>query len=156
MNHSMKPLAFVDESGYVIPNPTFKEESLKHIKGRFVYTPAEFEQAIRDMNRKQDERRMLADSHYGAHARLAPVGYDTIEDVVDELAGQRETVPSMIASPTRKRKTDGKSERLVTPNISPLPETLNKEQQGMNLTPEERDDLRGIDTAEAVQAMFGK
>lgn len=156
MNHSMKPLAFVDESGYVIPNPTYKEESIKHIKGRFIYTSAEFEEAIRDMNRKQDERRMLADSHYGAHARLAPVEYDTIGDVVDALAGQRETVPSMIASPTRKGKTGGVSQRVVAPNVSPLPESLNKEPQGMNLTPEEREDLHGIDTAEAVQAMFGK
>lgn len=156
LNTTQKPLAFVDESGYVIPNPTFNPESMKHIKGRFIYTKTEFNRAMEDMNRRQDERRMLADQHYGGEAVLMDASYEVIEDEVDRLAGTRETVPSMSASPTRKKKTEGKSEKLTQPNYAPLPDTLDKPQQGMNLTEEEREDLQGIDTADALKAVFGQ
>jgi hypothetical protein len=41
------------------------------------------------------------------------------------------------------------------PNEAPLPESLNMEQRGMNLTEEERADMRGIDVHAAAKAMFG-
>lgn len=156
LNTSQKPLAFVDDSGFVIPNPTFNSESLKHIKGRFIYTQTEFKRAIEEMNKRQDERRILADQHFGADAVLMDASYETIEDEVDRLSGTRETVPSLSASPTRKKKEGGKSEKLTQPNYAPLPDTLNVPQQGINLTEEEREDLQGIDTASAVKAMFGQ
>lgn len=155
LNTSQKPLAFVDESGFVIPNPTFNSESLKYIKGRFIYTQTEFKRAIAEMNQRQDERRQLADQHFGADAVLMDTTYDVIEDEVDRLSGTRETVPSLSATPTRKKKEGGKSEKLTQPNYAPLPDTLNVPQQGINLTEEEREDLQGIDTASAVKAMFG-
>lgn len=150
-----KPLAFVDESGFVIPNPVFSTESLRHIRGRFIYTPSEFKQAVDDMNKKQDERRMLADSHYGADAVQIDPAFEEVTAVIDEMDGQRETVPSMTASPTRKRKTEGKSQKLTQPNYAALPDTLDMPQQGVDLTDEERADLRGIDTSAALTAMFG-
>lgn len=156
MNTSRKPLAFVDESGYVVPNPIFTDESKKHVKGRFVYSATELQNVIADMNRRQDERRRLADDHYGADAILAPVDYDTIEDAIGDLAGTRETIPSFNASPTRTRKTTGQSQKLTQPNYAQLPETLDKPQNGVNLTEEARADLVGIDTAEATRAIFGK
>ena len=155
MNVHSKPLAFVDESGFIIPNPTFNTESMKHIKGRFIYSQTELKQAIADMNRRQDERRALADNHYGGDAVVIDAGYETIEDAHEAMAGQRETIPSLTASPTRKRKTEGPSQKLKQPNYAPLPDSLDKPQQGVNLTEEERADLQGIDTAEAVKAMFG-
>lgn len=156
LNTTQKPLAFVDESGFVIPNPTFNTESLKHIKGRFIYTKTEFKRAIDDMNKRQDERRQLADQHFGGEAVLMDASYETIESEVDRLSGTRETVPSLSASPARKKKEGGKSEKLTQPNYAPLPDTMNAPQQGVNLTDEEREDLQGIDTASALKAMFGQ
>ena len=150
-----KPLAFVDEGGFVVPNPVFSEETLRHIKGRFIYTPAELQQAIADMNRKQDERRMLADSHYGADAVQIDASFEEVTAVINDMDGHRETVPSMTASPNRKRKTEGKSQKLTQPNYAPLPETLDVPQQGVNLTDEEREDLQGIDAGATITALFG-
>lgn len=155
MRPTNKPLAFVDESGFIIPNPTFNNESMKHIKGRFIYTQTELKNAYEEMNRRQDERRALADNHFGAEAIQAPADYEVLGDVIEDLSGTRETVPSLTASPTRKRKTEGASQKLKQPNYAPLPKSLDKPQQGVNLTDEERADLQGIDTADAVKAMFG-
>lgn len=156
MNRFGKPIAFVDESGFIVPNPTFNKESSKHIKGTFIYTQQQLVEAVEAMNRRQDERRMLADNHFGSEAIRAPADYEVIGDVIEDLAGQRETIPSLDASPTRPRKTNGKSMKLSQPNVSQLPETLNVPQQGVNLTPEERADLQGIDVAQATREMFGK
>lgn len=156
MKSTQKPIAFVDESGYIIPNPTFPAESLKYIKGRFIYTETELRRAVAEMKQRQNERRALADEHFGAEAVLMDTAYETIEDEVDRLSGTRETVPSMTASPKRPKKTDGKSNKLTQPNYAPLPENLNEPPRGVDLTDEEREELHGIDTAAAVQAMFGK
>lgn len=155
MNRFGKPIAFVDASGFVVPTPTFNKESLNHIKGTFIYTKEQFDRAVEEMNRLQDERRMLADNHYGADAIRAPANYEVIGDVMEELDGVRETVPSLSASPTRTRKTTGKSLKVQQPNYAPLPETLTVAQQGVGLSEEERADLQGIDVAEATRAMFG-
>ena len=72
------------------------------------------------------------------------------------MDGTRETVPSMTASPNRKKQTQGKSEKLRAPNMADLPDTLHVEPTGVNLSDEEREDLRGIDTNSVVDAMFGK
>lgn len=155
MQHSRKPIAFVDEGGFVVPNPVFSPESNKHVKGRFIYTQAELDAAIADMNRRQDDRRMLADSHYGGDAVQIKPDFEEVTAVIADMDGQRETVPSMTAAPNRPRKTGGKSEKLTQPNLAPLPETLNKPQQGVGLTDEEREELQGVDTNAAIKAMFG-
>ena len=156
MQLNRKPIAFVDESGFIVPNPTFSSESIKHLKGRFLYTPEELRQATEDMNRRQSERRILADKHYGGEAVEVPAAYETIESVIEHMDGTRETVPSMTASPNRKKQTQGKSEKLRAPNMADLPDTLHVEPTGVNLSDEEREDLRGIDTNSVVDAMFGK
>lgn len=154
---TQKPLAFVDKHGFVIPNPTFTDHSIRYMQeGRFIYTATEFKRAVEEMNVRQDERRKLADEHFGADAVLMDANYDNIDDEIDRLSGTRETVPSLSASPKRPRKTEGKSQKLTQPNLAPLPETLNEPQHGVGLTDEEREDLHGIDTAAAVQAMFGQ
>lgn len=151
MRPMTRPLAFVDEGGYIIPNPTFTNESLKHIKGRFIYTKADLDEAIVAMNRKQDERRQLADSHFGAEAVRAPADFEVIGDVIDDMSGTRETIPSFTASPTRKRQSGGASKKLAQPNYSPLPESMHQD------SPVDSDEpIMGIDTSGAVQAMFGK
>lgn len=155
LNTTRKPLAFVDESGFIVPQPTFNDESLKHLKGRFIYTTTELNRAIKEMNERQQERRSVADDLYGSAAIQMNAGYETIGKEIEKLTGERNTVPSFSAPPTRRRQSGGKSEKLTQPNYAPLPEDLNKPQNGMNLTEEERSDLQGIDTAEAVKAMFG-
>lgn len=156
MHTSRKPLAFVDESGFIIPQPTFNDESLKHLRGRFIYTVADLKTAIEEMNQRQEERRHVADNLYGSAAVTMDAGYDVIGDEIKALEGERQTVPSLSAAPTRKRKSGGPSEKLTQPNYAPLPEAMNKPQNGMDLSEEERADLHGIDTAEAVKAMFGQ
>lgn len=156
MQLNRKPIAFVDESGYIVPNPTFSSESIKHLKGCFLYTPEELKQAMDDMNRRQNERRVLADKYYGGEAVEVPASYETIEAVIENMDGVRETVPSMTASPNRKRQTQGKSEKLRAPNMAELPDSLHKEQFGVGLTKEERDNVHGIDAGSVVDAMFGK
>lgn len=150
-----KPIAFVDSTGYVVPNPNFTAESLRYIQGRFIYTQAELEIAMQDMNRRTEERRMVADAHYGADAANMPDDYEVVEDVITGMAGQRDTVPSFTAPPNNPRKTQGKSKKLTAPNVAPMPESLHREPQGVNLTDEERADLQGIDVKETTVAFFG-
>ncbi len=47
---------FVDESGYVVPNPTFTTRINQAFIGAF-YLQADLKFAISEMNRKQEERR---------------------------------------------------------------------------------------------------
>ena len=155
MKHTQRPIAYVDESGYVVPNPTFTESSMRYMKGRYIYTQTELKHAIEDMNRRQDERRRLADKHYGGDAVQTPAEFEVIEEVTEVMDGHRETVPSLTAAPTRPRKTEGKSRKLMMPNEAELPETLHEEPKNVNLTEEEREDLQGIDVNAAVAAMFG-
>ncbi len=56
------------------------------------------------MNRVMEERRMLADQHYGKDDSVQiPTDYETIEDV-EEIMDGRETAPSMTAAPNRRKK----------------------------------------------------
>ncbi len=48
MQLNRKPLAFVDESGYVI----YIHNRISKHKGRFIYTQADLKFAISEMNRK--------------------------------------------------------------------------------------------------------
>lgn len=155
MRPTNKPIAFVDETGFIIPNPNYSQETLKHVKGRFIYTEEELDSAIKEMNRLQNSRRELADKHYGADAIHVPREFDDIEDVIQQMDGTRETVPSMKASQKRGKKTEGKSNKLKAPNVSDAPLSLHKEREGINLTEEELDDYRGIDSSDAVAALFG-
>ena len=155
MQLNRRPIAFVDESGYVVPNPTFSSESIKHLKGRFIYDAEEFDNAVDEMNRKQEERRRLADKYYGAEAVRVPAAYEDVNNVITEMDGTRETVPSFTAAPNRTKKTTGKSHRVVAPNEAPLPESLHEQPRGMNLTEEELQDNKGIDVDGALTAMFG-
>lgn len=150
-----KPLAFVDDSGYVVPNPVFSEMSVKYARGRFLYTQTEVKEALEAMNARTLERRYLADKEYGNDmVRADPAEADPLA-IAKELDGVRETVPSFNASPNRKRTQGGISKKLKQPNEIPLPDSFHEEPRGMNLTEEERADMTGIDTGNAVHALFG-
>lgn len=155
MRPTTKPIAFVDETGFIVPNPNYSQETLKHVRGRFIYTQAELDSAIKEMNRLQNSRRELADKHYGSDAIHVPRDFDDVEDVIQQMDGTRETVPSMKASSSRGRKTEGTSKKLKAPNMTEAPTSLHKEPEGINLTEEELEDYRGIDSSDAVAALFG-
>lgn len=142
-----RPLAFIDETGYIVPNPTFSEESKRHLKGRFIYTPSELDAAIEEMKRRTDDRRYLADREYGAEMVRAPHGMEQIADAVEALEHEKMTVPGFDKPPSAKRKTGGVSGALKAPNEAPLPASMN--------TPVERSDAKNIDAAAAMTAMFG-
>lgn len=149
-----RPIAFVDQSGFVIPAPNFNAESARHINGRFIYTTAELEMAIEEQERLQTERRALADDLYGAEAKNAQIGpHDVIGDVIENMEGVRETVPSFTADPKRTRKTQGPSNKLHRPNRAHLPPTLEGLPKTVDVDAE--GNPVGIDTNAAVAAMFG-
>lgn len=156
MRLNAKPIAYVDESGFIVPNPNYSDETIRSIKGKFLFTKEELELAISEMNRLQDARRTLADKHYGAEAVDAPYVIDNVEEAVKSMARERETVPSFTASPSRGRKKDGESKRVTMPNEVELPDSLHKEPSGINLTEEELEVFNGIDKDAAVAALFGE
>lgn len=158
-NTTKKPIAYVSADGFVIPSPNFSSTTQRFMQGgRYIYTQKELQLAIAEQNRLQDERRELADKHYGSEAIQHPIFEgETAEDVIeyDMSTRPRETIPSFTASPNRKGSAGGKSKRVTTPNEKPLPDSLNQPQNGMNLTDEELDSAVGITPAQAVQAVFG-
>ncbi len=145
-----RPLAYVDPTGYVVPNPTFTDESIKHMPGRFIYTQADLTRAIEDMNRRTEERRQLADQEYGADVVSVPSEL-TYEEASERLAGTRETVPSFDQPSSAKKKRGGPSQKLTMPNVAPLPETLHVEP----VQYEEGEAPVGINAGAVAQAMFG-
>lgn len=154
--HTRRPLAFVAQDGWVIPAPMFKGNTAKYVVGRYLYTQAELDAAITEQERLTHERRELVDSYIGEDAQRfdIPQGL-TAEDVIGEAVVESETVPSFIANPKRRKQVKSRVPGSGIPSVAELPETLDVAPQNMNLTQEERDALVGIDSAQAVAAMFG-
>lgn len=154
--HTRRPIAFVAQDGWVIPTPMFKGNTSKYIVGRYLYTQAELEAAIAEQERLTQERRDLVDNHIGEDAQRYEITQGlTAEDVIDEAIIDSETVPSFIANPKRRKQVKPRVPGSGIPAVAELPETLDVAPQNMNLTQEERDALVGIDSAQAVAAMFG-
>ncbi len=60
MQLNRKPLAFVDESSICSPKSSFTAESIDTLKGVYLHTGFSFKFAISEIDRKQEEHRMLA------------------------------------------------------------------------------------------------
>lgn len=127
---NVKPIAFVDEHGFIVPTPVFNEESKKHIRGRYIYTTKELDIAIRECNELQEERRKLADIHLGSGAVRADMSPgDTAQSTAHEVLGERETVPGFNAPPTKGSKRGGVNKAVQLPNVVETPETLDAKQK---------------------------
>lgn len=159
MTFNRKPIAFVCEDGFLIPNPVFNESSLKYLRGRYIYTQAELDKALREQDELQNSRRELADNHLGSDARTVDLkrGSDyTITEIADAHIGERQTVPSFDAPPDRKSQKGGKSQKLTQPNQAVLtPEQQAALQTGSVYVPPQTDEEGGLSAQETLQAIFG-
>lgn len=130
----MKPVAFVDPTGFVVPITS--KEAVKNFQGgRFLYSQAEVEVAMKQWEAITDERRRIADENR-EDEQVLEINPNTGAYEVVEVAEPSEAVkPQQVTAP---------------------PPSLHVPPTNVNLTEEQLKENRGINSAEAVSAVFGE